>query len=76
MIEIKRGFLIKGIRIPIPTFHISKLPITKELWKTAMNDDKKRYRVEWYEYVIRAKTNLSHSFEFLHSKRRLFELCV
>lgn len=51
MIEIQGGFLIKGIRIPIPTFHITKLPITKELWMAVMNDYKKRYRVEWYEYV-------------------------
>lgn len=51
MIEIQGGFLIKGIRIPIPTFYISKLPITKELWRAVMNDDKKRDRVEWYEYV-------------------------
>mgnify|MGYP003298888346 CR=1 FL=1 len=42
MIEIQGGFLIKGIRIPIPTFHITKLPITKELWMAVMNDYKKR----------------------------------
>ena len=51
LVAIQGGFLIKGIRIPIPTFYISKLPITKELWRAIMNDDKKRYRVEWHEYV-------------------------
>ena len=53
MIEIQGGTLMKDTlkeQVYIPTFHISKLPITFEVWNAIMNEKEWGYYIEWDEY--------------------------
>lgn len=47
MMATKNGGLVE-----IPTFYLSKLPITRSVWNAVMNEDKSNFfsRVEWDEY--------------------------
>ena len=55
MIEIQAGTLMEDAlkeQVYIPTFYISKLPITFEVWNAIMNEERQCpfHRIEWDEY--------------------------
>lgn len=54
LIEIQGGELVKEIRVPIPTFYISSLTISKEILTAVMTDDTHMPEYTptllWYEY--------------------------
>lgn len=55
MIEIQGGTLMEDTlkeQVYIPTFYISKLPITIEVWNAIMNEERQcfSHRIEWDEY--------------------------
>lgn len=69
MIEIKGGTLVdKGKEIQIPTFYITRIPVSLKIWRVVMNDERPYYssRIEWDEYEsflneLNEKTGLSFS---------------
>lgn len=53
MVEIKGGTLEeKGEEIQIPTFLITRIPVTLNIWRTVMNDERPYYstHIGWDEY--------------------------
>lgn len=55
MVEIKGGTLeYKGKEIEVPTFYVTRIPVTLKNWRAVMNDDRPYYstRIEWDEYKL------------------------
>lgn len=88
MVEIKGGTLEeKGKEIQIPNFLITRIPVTLNIWRTVMNDDRPYYstHIEWDEYksfldVLNKTTGMSFalptSIQWKYAKRFLNGLDV
>lgn len=74
MIEIQGGTLMEDAlkeQVYIPTFYISKLPITFEVWNAIMNEERQCpfHRIEWDEYkqfIKQLKDLTNINFLYLH----------
>lgn len=89
MTKIEGGMMLtkNGDPMEIPTFYLTRLPITRSIWNAVMNEDKSNLfsRVEWEEYkefidrlnrIIGVKFVIPTGFQWKYASQCLTELDI